>query len=375
MPAADRLPALLENLSLRVARSPFPGWLAEAGEALRALLPRRWRALFEDGAQRLFLQPGADGIQLFASDRQGDRHLGAVAGDDAADLAEIGRRLDQAGAPRWLLLPASTVLRRVLSLPAAAEPRLREVLGFEIDRQTPFAADQVCFEGRVLGRDAGGQHLQVELLVLPKNSLDAALKAIGPLAAGIAGVDAVAADGRRLGVNLLPAGRRESRSHPVRRLNLMLAAAAVFSIVLAGWLVLDNRARKLAEFEAAVAAANDEAREARRLRNQLQVSANAANFLANARAARPTMLEVLADLTRRIPDDTALDKLAVTGDRLVIVGQSRAAPALVALLQESPLLREPALAGAVQADPRSGRDRFTLTATIVAAPAAAPEVE
>jgi general secretion pathway protein L len=77
------------------------------------------------------------------------------------------------------------------------------------------------------------------------------------------------------------------------------------------------------------------------------------------------MLELLDELTRRIPDDTSLDKLTVTGDRLVMVGQSRAAPALVGLLQASPMLREPALAGAVQADPRSGRDRFTLTANLV----------
>ena len=76
------------------------------------------------------------------------------------------------------------------------------------------------------------------------------------------------------------------------------------------------------------------------------------------------MLEVLDDITRRIPDDTSLDKLSINDDNLVMVGHSNAAPALVALLQESPLLVEPALSGAVQADPRSGRDRFTLGARI-----------
>ena len=80
------------------------------------------------------------------------------------------------------------------------------------------------------------------------------------------------------------------------------------------------------------------------------------------------MLEVLADLTRRIPDDTSLDKLAINDGKLVVVGQSRAAPALVGLLQESPVLRSPALSGAVQADPRTGRDRFTLTAQVGPAP-------
>ena len=140
---------------------------------------------------------------------------------------------------------------------------------------------------------------------------------------------------------------------------------AVFATLL---LTLSNRREVRDDFRAKVEAATAEARQARLLRNQLQVSAQAANFLAATRASRPTMLEVLDDLTRRIPDDTTLDKLAINDDSLVMVGQSSAAPALVALLQDSPLLVEPALSGAVQADPRSGRDRFTMAARIAVKP-------
>ena len=39
--------------------------------------------------------------------------------------------------------------------PPSAEPRLREMMAHEIDRQTPFSLDQVSFEPRVLSRDAG----------------------------------------------------------------------------------------------------------------------------------------------------------------------------------------------------------------------------
>ena len=49
---------------------------------------------------------------------------------------------------------------------------------------------------------------------------------------------------------------------------------------------------------------------------------------------------------------------------------SSEAPALVQRLEGSPLWRSPALAGALQPDPRSGRDRFTLTAELVVAPTA-----
>ena len=70
--------------------------------------------------------------------------------------------------PRWLLLPAAAGLRRRLALPAAAADRLRDVVGFEIDRQTPFTADAVAFDARVLGRrDSDGQ-LDAELVVVPR---------------------------------------------------------------------------------------------------------------------------------------------------------------------------------------------------------------
>jgi general secretion pathway protein L len=151
----------------------------------------------------------------------------------------------------------------------------------------------------------------------------------------------------------------------VRRLNLVLAAVALAGLLATLLLTLHNRSVRLEWLRQEVAAASVQAREARLLRNQLQTSAQAANFLATRRASWPTMLEIVNDLTQRIPDDTALDKLSVNDDTAVLVGLSSAAPALVGLLQQSPLLQEPALSGAVQADPRAGRDRFTLTARIV----------
>lgn len=364
MPAVDQLATSLETLRLRLARTPLPGWGRSMADAALSLLPPSWRRLFRGEARRLFLARADQALLLTSSDANGDQPLGDVPLGDAELLSDLHARLAASSVPAWLLLPAGAVLRRRLPLPAAAEARLRDVLAHELDRQTPFSADQVTFQGRVVSRDAASQQIQAELLVLPRARLDAELQALGPLAALLEGVDVVEADGRRLGLNLLPAARRETRRDPVRRLNAMLAAVAVVALLGTLALTLHNRASALDALRAEVEAATAEARQARLARNQLQVKAQAANFLASTRASRPTMLELLDDLTRRIPDDTAIDKLTVNDGKLVLVGQSRAAPALVGLLQASPLLDEPALSGAVQADPRSGRDRFTLAALV-----------
>ena len=58
-------------------------------------------------------------------------------------------------------------------------------------------------------------------------------------------------------------------------------------------------------------------------------------------------------------------------DRVLLIGLSTEASALVGQLSGSTLWRAPALAGALQNDPRTRSDRFTLTAELVP-PAAAP---
>ncbi|HEY0504984.1 MAG TPA: PilN domain-containing protein, partial [Lysobacter sp.] len=87
-------------------------------------------------------------------------------------------------------------------------------------------------------------------------------------------------------------------------------------------------------------------------------------FLDRERAQRPTTVEVLDELTQRLPDSTYLEKLAIEDNNLLMIGLSREAPSLVQRLQGSKLWRAPSLTGALMPDPVSGRDRFTLTAEL-----------
>jgi general secretion pathway protein L len=87
-------------------------------------------------------------------------------------------------------------------------------------------------------------------------------------------------------------------------------------------------------------------------------------FLDRTSAERPSTVELINELSKRLPDSTYLEKLAIEDNSLLLIGLSREASSLIARLQGTPLWRSPALTGAVQPDPTSGRDRFTLTAEI-----------
>lgn len=366
MPATQSLSQALEPLRLRYYDSPVPGWLRLVGEALLSALPLGLRRQLGATRRQLLLGLRGDGLQLSALVDEKVSVVGTVPVDDVQLLGDLHARLDAGAAnvPRWLLLDAGQALRPVLTVPSTAEPRLREVMAHEIDRQTPFALEQVSFEPRVLARDATARQMRVELVVLPLQRLEAAMHALGPMSAGLAGVDVVDAQGVRLGVNLLPLSGRALRTNHGRAINRGLAAIAVVVLLASMWLVLDNRRTAHAANAGRLATATVEARESRKLRNALEGSVHAANFLARQRAQQPTMLELLADLTRRIPDSTALEKIAINGGNIVLIGQSQQASALVGLLQDSPLIKKPTLTGSVQADPRTGKERFTLTAVV-----------
>ena len=85
------------------------------------------------------------------------------------------------------------------------------------------------------------------------------------------------------------------------------------------------------------------------------------------------MVLLLDDLTRRLPDDTWLERLSFGRGEVSLSGQSAQAAKLVEILQESPLLRSPALSGPIQPDARSGKDRFNITAGYGPAPESAED--
>jgi len=340
--------------------------------ALASWLPPRWQALFGWARDRLLLVPDEAGFELRLERSGGIVDLGQLP-LPAPEATEdpLARLLGPqvVDLPRWLVLPASSGLRRRLLVPAAAVDRLRDVLRFEIERQTPFDAGNVVFDALLLARRPDGQ-ADVELIVVPKATFDAALAAFGPLAGTLAGVDITTPGGAPAGVNLLPTASRVRISDPSRPWNWALAAVALLAVALGLWQLLNNRRAAADALQQEVASRSQAAHRVDLERQQLIDAVQGAAFLDRARSGRPTNVEIMDELSRRLPDTTYLEKLAVEDNRLTLIGLSTEASALVPKLEGSPLWTSPALTGALQPDPRTHRDRFTLTADIVIKPGA-----
>ena len=358
---------------LRPRVQAFWAWWTHA---LASWLPERVRDLFGWTPQRLLLRRAGDGLRLALSRGDALRVAGEVPlAEVQAPVADplsgvLAPRI--AEVPRWLLLPAGVALRRRMTLPLAAADRLRDVLAFEIDRQTPFTAAEVQHDARVLARRGDGQ-VDVELVVVPRAVLAAELATLGPLAATLAGIDVEAADGQALGVNLMATAAQARREDPWRTWNYVLLAVAAVAIAAGLWQMLANRRAAAALFEQQVAQEAQRARGAAVEERRLLDLVEGTTFLQATRAGRPTTVEVIDELARRLPDTTYLEKLSVEGDRILLIGLSGEASALVKQLEGSKLWRNAALAGALQPDPRTRKDRFTLTAELAVQGAAPTE--
>ena len=367
-PALDRQ---LARLRTRLAKTPLPGFFAWWGRELLACLPERWRKVLSERSESLLLDLRGEEIVVWREHAAGIREYARIrrdipAEEQAAEFKRLRAAIDDPMVRTVFCIPAERVLTRVLSLPAAAEDNLRQVLSFEMDRQTPFKADQVYFDSRVVGRDASGRSAQVELVLIPRAQLDQELSALPAGAAELDGVDSwsgAPASGRRH-ANLLPPERRARRRDMRLPLNLGLAALALILLVVNMDESLANRAAAVESMRTEVDKASVEAKQVAALRKTLADSIAGANFLTERKRKGPLTVALLNDLTERVPEDTYLERLQIENKQVQLQGQGQEAAKLIALLAASPCLGDPGFQGQVQPDARTGKERFQINAAL-----------
>src|SRR5450759_6024403 len=132
-------------------------WTGELG----ALLPANWRelSLLGGGGPLVSLREDELIVHEMRLGRLAELDRVRLSGLDPAGqrlaLANLlGRGSRGSAQSVRLCLDGTQCLSKHIRLPLATEENLREVLGFEMDRHTPFKAEQVYFDYRIVKRDA-----------------------------------------------------------------------------------------------------------------------------------------------------------------------------------------------------------------------------
>ncbi|HEV2220834.1 MAG TPA: PilN domain-containing protein [Casimicrobiaceae bacterium] len=376
------------ELMRRLGLAGFGRWWAQelwtfVPAPVRGSLERR-RArpvLAFDGKVATLWRPQVNGrLQMVeASKIPLDGGEGAVVAAGRTALAAVGRP-GAATTPVIVALPPRAVLRKSLTLPAAIEADLRPALAYDLDRHTPFKAEDLYFDAVVVDRDATGNTLTADLVAARRALVDPMLRHAESFGAVVTAVVADpperAATSR---VNLLPDERRSATPAWTRWQVILPAVLLVVLAVVALVLPLWQKRQEAIALNRVSEGARHRAEASDALRTELERKTGDYNFALQRKYEYPGTVQVLDDVTRILPDDTWLTQLEFHTGRgkdamrtIVLRGESANAGRLVALLQDSKLF--------TQAAPRSPTTKiqpgpgeiFDVGAQIVAARAPRP---
>jgi general secretion pathway protein L len=225
-------------------------------------------------------------------------------------------------------LRAAEVVFRELELPARAGEFLEGVVRAQIDRLTPWRANEAAY-GWSAPKPDGADRIVVTLAAT-RRELIAPLLDIGAEAVV---VTAARGDAAAIAV----ATKRERASARHRRWRLALMTAMGISLLSgAAALVAEWTIGAALDDEAGTLTASLDQRRAALLRRQRAHDDPAAQALHARKLASPPAVVVLEALSRAIPDDAYLLEMRLQGDKVEISGLAADAAALVKHIEQSP---------------------------------------
>ena len=338
----------------------FDWWFTE----LKALLPSRLRAWLFPPQERVVLIFGRGNLAVAFDSRDGERRdLGRVVGaaEDPGAAEALGSLLARGKVRETravIELSSEVVLAPQLELPVDAAENLKEVLDFEMDRQTPFSADEVYYDYRILGTDPDLERLNLEMRVATRRDVAAARRLAEAAGLRVLSVCGPGDSRTAQAMNLLPRDNSEKSGALLPRLAAALVIVAVILAGLALYLPLKQSRQELAKLEGEVDQARSSAAIVARLQESLDSHlAQRGSVVAKKRDGHST-LEILNEITRLLPDHSWLLQLSLRDGSINLVGYSDDPSSIIRLLEQSEALADVTFAAPITRDPRIDRDRF-----------------
>ncbi len=253
-----------------------------------------------------------------------------------------------------LLRPAADmVLEKRYTVPTAPRGDLEQMLRHDLARITPFPAHALFW--RWDGRPGAGDRTRTDIVLtmVPKTALAASLHRLA--AAGI--VPRFLEIERRL-VLLAEHDAAGSRLAPV----LARACAGLAAVALLLPFVLQELA--LRSTNAEIAALHPAVAQVEALRRGLTAGSAGREVLAREQERTADVLQVLATLTRILPDDSFLTDFALRDRHVTISGRSASAPGLITGLSAEPSIRDASFTAPVTRMEGASADIFSIGADI-----------
>jgi general secretion pathway protein L len=270
-----------------------------------------------------------------------------------------------------LRLTGQNAIQKELSLPAAAKENLYQVVAYELDRYTPFKAEQVYFSVKPLNVVNEPGQIRVMLILTTRELLDGLyedIKALGlsPLFADYEG-SANNLNDLDDTYNLLPERLRQKTAklpHLIHWSLITLTCLLLMAvIVMPVWFEYQT----VNALQLKTDALEKDAKKVKALQSDIDAVIDETRQLLKEKNATPEVIVMLNTLSSLIKDDTWLSYAQYSDGHIQIQGESPAASTLIAVLEASELFANARFASPVTQDRISKLERFQITVDVAKA--------
>ena len=321
-------------------RDEFTAWIGSVAEAMVAAVNRisaKPRVDLIETGQNAFT------MRMTSTRRSAPSDFHFELKDDEANLAlPADWKAALRGSQLQAVLMSSRFLSRPLDLPKRAGEFLDAMIRSQIDRLTPWTANEAVF-GWTAPVDTSNERIDLTVIATPKAKINPLIRFAEQCGAGSIILYAAPEGGAAVGGWPTTAGatklleKRMRGALDVARVSRILTVVLLTAVVSATLSLgvasvvggeLDAQQRELSGRISARRAA---------LRLKLAASdGTAQSKLEQRKHETPSNVMVLDALSQLLPDNTYVTELRIEKDKLQIVGVTQDAPSLVKLIEQSP---------------------------------------
>ena len=271
-------------------------------------------------------------------------------------------------------------LRKQIFYPQATAENLHAVVGFDMDRQTPFTAAQVYFDARVVERSVAGDKnanasIAVELVVVPRYVLEPILNAARTAGATVGSIAIFGDTGASQFELLSWAGQPRASFTKLQIANLLLCTLIVLCAGVAILLPIWQKQELIRELQPALDNARTEAAKTRGVESEFGQLAQDYTFAVGKKFAAYPVVEIVDEVTRLSPDTTWLQsfelkslagKSGAAVREVQITGEAASAARMIELFEQSKLLQNASQRSQTTRGSQTGSERFQIAGEVKA---------
>lgn len=248
-------------------------------------------------------------------------------------------------------------LRRTIDLPVAAKADLPQLLYYEVDRLTPFCADDVYLTYRVIETNETRQQIRVDVAAVPKATINRAFSIAERHCLPIKRIELEGAQELDFSHYVQASA---DRSLLFGGLSSIVVFVCLASFAMAFYKILDQQG-EIERLDSEILLVRSDVDTYSKKRQQYEHLAATAEFVESSKAGKLPMVEILAELTQLIPDQAYLVQLIIHHDTIQLYGFADKTSSLITVLEQSPIFTAPRFDSPVTMDSNAGRERFHLS--------------